>query len=288
MHPEYPFSSNFIDLDGHRLHYIDEGQGPAVVAVHGNPTWSFYYRKVISQLEKNFRVIAPDNMGCGLSDKPQNYPYTLDKHIENLSRLLEKLAIKECSLIVHDWGGAIGMGYAVRHPQSIKKVIILNSAAFRSRNIPFRIAVCKWPLFGELLVRGLNGFAWPATFMAVTKSMNSITKEYYLRPYDSWKNRIAIHRFVKDIPLHHNHPSYTTLVEIEKGLANLDTLKIPFLILWGSKDFCFTEKFYQQWKRFFPNAEAHLFRDYGHYVLEDGYQELKVYIQSFFKIHDNK
>ncbi len=115
VYPDYPFASHFLELDGGRLHYIDEGAGPVIVMVHGNPTWSYFFRHLISLLKKNYRVIALDHMGCGLSDKPQDYPYCLAQHIENLESLICHLQIDRFSLIVHDWGGAIGIGCAVNH-----------------------------------------------------------------------------------------------------------------------------------------------------------------------------
>lgn len=281
MHSEYTFASHYLNLDGHRLHYIDEGQGPVLVALHGNPTWSFFYRKVIDRLRHHYRVIALDNMGCGFSDKPQDYDYTLERHITNLSRFLESLRIDSCSFMVHDWGGAIGMGYAVRNPEKIEKIIVFNTAAFRSRRLPLRIRVCRWPVIGEMLVRGCNGFAAPATFMAVRQPLAPETKKWYLLPYDSWRNRIAIHRFVMDIPLDKGHPSYSTLVEIEQGLEVLADRGVPLLILWGGKDFCFTEDFYRQWKKRFPEAKAHFFPQLGHYILEDGFAEIAPYLDSF-------
>jgi haloalkane dehalogenase len=282
IHPEYNFTSHFMEVGEHRLHYLDEGDGPVIVAVHGNPTWSFYYRNVIHNFSTRYRIIALDNMGCGLSDKPQNYDYSLAQHIENLTTVLRRLQIKRCSLLVHDWGGAIGMGYAVRHPEAIEKIAILNTAAFRSQKIPFRIALCRIPMLGALLVKGVNGFAWPATFMAVAKPLCSATKRAYLMPYNSWKNRIAIHRFVQDIPLESSHPSYPALVEIEKGLKRLRDMEIPMAILWGGRDFCFTADFYDEWCRRFPSAEAHFFEDCGHYLLEDCRSEVLQRLEEFF------
>lgn len=282
MHPEYSFESHLFSTHGHRLHYIDEGEGPVIVLVHGNPTWSFYYRNIINSLSKSYRVISLDNIGCGLSDKPQNYDYCLENHIQNLTALLCNLNIKKCSLIVHDWGGAIGMGYAVRHIRNIEKIVILNTAAFRSKRIPLRIRICRWPIIGELIVRGLNGFAWPATFMAVTKPMDRLVKKMYLLPYSSWKNRVAVYNFVKDIPLTPAHPSYNTLVEVEKGLPEIKKNNIPMLILWGGKDFCFTKHFYLEWRKIFPDAEHHFFNDGGHYILEDHFQEIQPILKSFF------
>jgi pimeloyl-ACP methyl ester carboxylesterase len=283
VHPEYQFTSHYAEVDNHRMHYIDEGEGSVIVMVHGNPTWSFYYRKLISLLSEKHRVIAVDNIGCGLSDKPQDYEYILENHINNLTFLLDHLQVEKCSLILHDWGGAIGMGHAVRHLSSIEKIVLLNTAAFRSKRIPLRIAFCRIPFIGEILVRGLNGFAAAATYMAVVKPMDKLTRKLYLLPYNSWKNRIATHRFVKDIPLESNHPSYDTLVEVEKGLTKIRELKIPILILWGEKDFCFTKAFFDEWVERFPDAEAHLFETCGHYLLEDCFKTTEKYVEDFFE-----
>jgi len=205
-------------------------------------------------------------MGCGLSDKPQSYSYVLETHIQNLIKLVRFLGLKDITLVVHDWGGAIGMGLATRHPELIKRVVILNTAAFLSPDIPRRIALCRAGRLGEALVRGLNGFAWPATFMAVERRLPRIVKQAYLAPYDSWANRIAVARFVQDIPLETTHPSYATLATIE---ANLPRVTAPKLILWGGQDFCFHEGFYRRWREIYPAAEAHYFASVGHYVLED-------------------
>ena len=110
----YPFKSQSLDLDSYRYHYLDEGQGETLLMLHGNPTWSFYYRNLILGLKKSYRCVVPDHMGMGKSDKPQNYPYTLSQHIDNLVALVSELSLKDITLVVHDWGGAIGMGFAVR------------------------------------------------------------------------------------------------------------------------------------------------------------------------------
>jgi haloalkane dehalogenase len=282
LYPEYPFSSHFATIDGHRLHYIDEGAGRVIVMVHGNPTWSYYYRHLITLLAKTHRVIAIDHLGCGLSDKPQDYPYRLQNHMDNLEALLRQLQITSYSLIVHDWGGAIGLGVAGRNPAAVEKLVILNTAAFRSQRIPWRIRVCRWPVIGSLLVRGLNGFAGPAVFMAVTRRLRPEVARAYLAPYDSWRNRVAVYGFVRDIPLDPAHPSYATLQKVEEGLQALVTRDIPVLICWGGRDFCFNDYFYQEWRRRFPKAEFHYFKDAGHYVLEDALPEIRPLLEDFF------
>ncbi len=268
----YPWRQNFLNLRGHNLHYVDEGQQHAktLLMLHGNPTWSFYYRHLIKNFSAHHRCVVPDHMGMGLSDRPQDYAYTLENHIQNLVQLVRFLDLKNITLVLHDWGGAIGMGLATRHPELIKAIVVLNTAAFPSPNLPKRIALCKLPHVGEAIVRGLNGFAWPATFMASKKGLSAAVKKAYLAPYDSWKNRIAVARFVQDIPMDSGHPTWQTLRQVEAGLKQL---KVPKLIIWGGKDFCFDHTFFERWMEIYPDADAHWLAEAGHYVLEDAPQE---------------
>lgn len=283
MFPDYPFSSRFLQTPHGRMHYIDEGAGPVVLLMHGNPTWSYFYRHVISHLSTSFRVIAPDHLGCGLSDKPVDYDYCLANHIKNISYLVDHLSLSRFSMVVHDWGGAIGLGYGVDHPATIDKLVILNTAAFRSTRIPFRIRICRWPLIGELIVRGCNGFAWPATRMAVTTPLAKEVAAAYLAPYHSWRNRIGVYRFVRDIPLTEDHPSYQTLAAIESKLPTLADRRTPMLIIWGGRDFCFNDHFFQQWRTRFPAAQAHYLDHAGHYLLEDAHGSVEPLIKSFLQ-----
>ncbi|WP_417912833.1 alpha/beta fold hydrolase [Candidatus Electronema sp. TJ] len=277
---EYPFApQSFVTAEGHRLSYVDEGRGPAVVMAHGNPSWSYLYRNLVSALRHDHRCIAPDHLGCGFSDKPQDWPYRLSGHIDNFSGLLDQLRVERCVLVVHDWGGAIGMGWAGRHPERVAGLIVLNTAAFRSRRMPLRIALCRLPLLGELLVRGLNGFAWPATFMAVRKKMRPEVKAGFLVPYNSWASRVAVSRFVQDIPLKPDHPSWQELVKVEEGLEKLRDK--PMLICWGGRDFCFHDDFYKEWRRRFPAAQSFYFPNAGHYVLEDALPEILAVLPHF-------
>ena len=191
MHPragfesEYPFPSKFFDLDGVRMHYIDEGQGETLLCVHGNPTWSFAWRNLIKDLSRDYRVLAIDHIGCGISDKPQNYEYRLAGHIRNLSRFVAELDLKGMTLLAHDWGGAIGLGVAEGAPERFSRFVLFNTAAFRSPRIPWRIAVCRWPLVGRCGVRGMNLFARAALRMAVCRHdrMTKAVRAGYLAPY---------------------------------------------------------------------------------------------------------
>lgn len=277
---EYPFNSNFLDLGEHRLHYIDEGEGDVIFCVHGNPTWSFYYRDVVKTLSKTHRVIALDHIGCGLSDKPENYEYTLENRINDFTKLVKFIGAEKYSLIVHDWGGAIGFGHATRFPEQIEKIVILNTAAFTSQSIPFGISLCKNKFFGDFLVRYLNGFCYPATFMTTKKRLSKKLKSAYLAPYNNPKNRIAVSEFVKDIPLSPTHESWKTLKEIE---SRLTSLTCPKLILWGGDDFCFHDEFFAQFRNIYPDANYRYYKDAGHYVLEDAKVETTAEISKFFR-----
>jgi len=171
-------------------------------------------------------------------------------------------------LVVHDWGGAIGFGFAARHPELIGRLVILNTAAFRSKRIPARIALCKLPVIGPAIVRGLNGFARPALTMSMARrTLSRAERRALLFPYDSWTNRVAVSAFVRDIPMSATHPSWETLGKVERGLEQFQ--ENPALILWGGRDFCFNQSFYAEWRRRLPNAEAHFLENAGHYVLLD-------------------
>lgn len=276
----YPFRSQFLQVESHGIHYVDEGKGQPILMLHGNPTWSFYYRNLIQMFSPNFRTIVPDHMGCGLSDKPQDYEYTLENHIQNAYKLIRFLDLKKIILIVHDWGGAIGLGLVTRYPELFDKIIILNTAAFPSENIPKRINLLRQGKMGEFLTRKFNLFAWPATFMTTQKPLPRAIKQGYLLPYNNWENRIAVARFVQDIPMEKEHKSYKTLREIE---ARLRTLPHKKLILWGGKDFCFDRSFFEKWLEIYPDADAHWYANAGHYILEDALEDVGLKIWDFIK-----
>lgn len=284
----YPFASHEIALDGLRYHYLDEGRGEPLLLVHGNPTWSFYWRELVRALAGRYRLIVPDHIGCGLSDKPQNYEYRLARHIANLRRLIAELKLEGVTLLAHDWGGAIGLGAAVSEPKRFCRLVLFNTAAFHSRRIPWRIRLCRTPLLGRLAVQGANAFARAALSMAVThhERMTAAVRAGLLAPYDSWAHRIAIHRFVQDIPRSPRHPSYATLAELEEKLPLLRDL--PTMFIWGMRDWCFTPHFLERFLEFFPAAEAHRLADAGHYVVEDAHEQIVPLVERFLESHSGR
>jgi pimeloyl-ACP methyl ester carboxylesterase len=259
------------------LHYIDQGTGEVILMLHGNPTWSFFYRNLAKHFSKTNRVIVPDHMGCGFSSKPQDYEYTLNNHIENLVKLVSELNLSNITLVVHDWGGAIGMGLATRYPHLIKKMVVMNTAAFRSIEIPWRINILKNDV-GFWFIRKFNGFAGPATLMASKKGLSPLVKKGFVLPYHDFESRIATAKFVQDIPMNENHPTYQTLKTIEERLP---TIKAPVLLLWGEKDFCFTMNFQKRWLDIFPEAHAVTFPSAGHYLIEDELAAVTSEIEKF-------
>ena len=265
----YPWTGRWLDVDGGRMHYLDEGpaDAPVLLCVHGNPTWSFYWRALVKRFAGPYRVVVPDHIGCGLSDKPQDWPYRLQGHVLNLCRLVEQLDLRRITLVVHDWGGAIGMGAATRLSDRFARFVVTNTAAFRSLDIPFSIATVRIPVYGPLAVRGLNGFARVATIRAAHRPLSAEARQGLLLPYDSWHNRIATLRFVQDIPMKPSHPSWPELLRIDEALATLADR--PMLLVWGDDDFCFTPKFRAEWQRRFPQATVVAWPDVGHYVMED-------------------
>jgi len=281
----YPFASHTLSLDGCRYHYVDEGRGEPLLLVHGNPTWSFYWRSVILGLRDRYRLVAPDHIGCGLSDKPQDYPYLLAQHVENLKQLVAKLDLRNITLLAHDWGGAIGLGAAVDMPERFARIVLFNTAAFRCPTMPQRIRVCRMPMLGPLAVRGFNAFARAALWMATEKPAR-FTPDVcagLLAPYDSWAHRVAIQRFVEDIPMHAGHPSYTTLLHLEERLPTLAGK--PISLIWGMRDWCFTPAMLERFREIFPSAETHCFEDAGHYVVEDAHERIVPLVADFLERH---
>lgn len=283
LREEYPFTPHgFVTPGGARMSYLDEGPrgDEAVLMLHGNPTWSFYYRHLVRALAPTMRCLVPDHIGMGVSEKPQDCDYTLASRIADIEALVGSLRVKRVHLVVHDWGGAIGFGFAARHPGVIWRIVILNTAAFASARIPLRIAVCKWPTVGPLLVRGGNGFAWPATWMAMRRRrLTDVERRGYLWPYDSWANRVAVSAFVQDIPLRPSHRSWATLQSVEQGLSQFRDR--PTRLIWGGRDFCFNDHFLGRWKEILPDAEVNRIADAGHYVLEDAREEVVPQITRF-------
>jgi haloalkane dehalogenase len=274
---------------GLRYHYVDEGQGEPVVMVHGNPTWSFYFRNLVAGLCRRYRIIAPDHIGCGLSDKSDEarYEYRLRQRVDDLEALLDHLGLTErLTLVLHDWGGMIGMAYASRYPQRIARLVILNTAAFllpKGKKLPWQLWVVRNTPLGPILVRGLNLFSWGLVRYGVVRPLPPDVRAGYLKPYGSWKERLAVLRFVQDIPLEPGDPGYDLVLSVQEGLHRF--AEVPMLLCWGARDFVFDDDFLTEWRRRFPTAEVHRFADAGHLVLEDAGDRIVPIVRDFLQRH---
>lgn len=269
-----------FDVGGFSLAYRDVGpesadsSRPTIVCVHGNPTWSYYYRSVAQRFGKEHRVIAVDHIGCGNSDKPTQteFDYTLANHQSNLVALLEHLGLDNAVLLAHDWGGAIGLGAVAKCKSRFRGIMLLNTAAFPPPYVPWRIAACRIPVLGTLGVRGLNLFAKAAITMAMNRNrMRPAVAKGLLEPYDSWDNRVAIDAFVRDIPMSRQHRTYQTLVDLEAVLPLLADL--PTLLVWGMQDWCFRPECLRRFQAVWPTSTSVEIADAGHYVIEDAPEE---------------
>ena len=278
---EYPFCSHRLQIDGQDYHYVDQGNGCPVLMVHGNPTWSFYWRHLISGLQSTHRAIAPDHIGCGLSDKPQDYDYSLKQHIANLVRLIDELDLNNITLLGHDWGGAIGLGAAIKRSNRFSRFVLFNTGAFPPPFFPWRIRVCRTPFLGKLALQGMNLFSLAALAMAVARpaQLSDTFKDGILLPYDNWRNRNAVYRFVKDIPQSPSHPTWHVLKEIETGLSMF--AEHPVSLIWGMKDWCFRPECLDRFIEIFPHAEVHRLEDVGHWIVEEAKDDVLRLVTEF-------
>ncbi|MCA8954992.1 MAG: alpha/beta fold hydrolase [Planctomycetes bacterium] len=285
---EYPFAPHWLDLDGLRYHYVDAGErdGEPVVLVHGNPTWSYLYRNLIPALGTGFRAIAPDHIGCGRSDKPglDAYDYTLARRVADLGRLIDHLALDAVHLVVHDWGGMIGTAWATQNPERVRSMVVLNSGAFgkpTDKRVPWPIRLARAPMLGALLVRGLDLFCRGTVQRCTVRPLRREVAAGFREPYASWAERVAVHQFVRDIPLQQGDRSFAVMAQTERDLPRLRS--VPKLLCWGMQDFVFDHTFLDSWLARFPDAEVHRFADAGHLVLEDAGPEVFALVNAFLR-----
>lgn len=271
----YPFKSNFLKLnDGNRMHYIDEGSGEVLVFAHGNPTWSFLYRKFIAYFSQiGYRTLAMDHIGFGLSDKPRNKDYyTLEKHINNYTQLIDHLKLKDLTLVMQDWGGPISLGYATRFPSNVKRLVILNTWSFvKSMSIP----IPRW--FSLLMAQGIGEFVYGhlnsfvnimLPILGTTRKIPPDIMSAYRYPFLDPLSRTGIIQFPRMIPDNLQHPSGETMFQIEKGLAELVNKKA--VLIWANKDLAFSLDIAKHMKKLLPNAIGPIIvENAGHFLQED-------------------
>lgn len=285
----YPFASHYAAIAGHQLHYVDEYVGPAeqtpaktLLFVHGNPTWSFHWRSLILGLRNEYRCVAVDHLGCGLSDQPAE-TFRLADRIEHLSQLIAQLDLKNVTLVAQDWGGAIGLGAMQRHLSRLDRAMLINTGAFPPWFIPARIRVCRAPLLGRIGLQGANLFSRAALRMTTPGSgrLPADVEAGYLAPYDSWAHRRAVYDFVADIPTGPKDPTWETLKQVEEGLSTMASR--PILLTWGMRDWCFTPACLERFQQHWPHAITVEFPEAGHWLVEEQPQALLRELQVHLK-----
>jgi haloalkane dehalogenase len=277
---EYPFASHYLEVSAGRLHYVDEGSGPAVVMVHGNPTWSYLYRHMIKQLQPEYRCIAMDHIGFGLSDKPRDWSYLPSDHAANLSALIDGLGLKDITLVVQDWGGPIGLSYAVTHPENVARLIIMNTWAWPVNRDWYYIAFSGFmggPL-GRLLIRRYNFFAKSVMRQAFgdKRKLTPAAHEHYLRALPTAEDRKGCYVFPRQIV-----KSTPWLDQLWSNISML--MSKPTLIVWGMKDIAFREKELKRWEGAFPAARTVRLSSVGHFVQEEAPDELAAAVVPFLQ-----
>ena len=284
--PDYPFQpKHLVHPNGLAQSYLDEGEGDPVLMLHGNPSWSYYWRHLVLGLRDGYRCIVPDHIGMGLSDKPDDeaYRYTLRSRIQDLDRLIEHLGLGDgLTLAVHDWGGMIGFGWALKHAHRIKRLIILNTAAFPlppAKPMPWQLKLCRDFAIGEWAVRGFNAFAAGAAKQGVVRPLAPEVRDALVAPYDSWASRRAVARFVQDIPLGPGDLAWDLVEEAGKRLPAFADR--PAFLGWGLRDFVFDHHFLKGFAQALPKAQQQVYEDAGHYVLEDKHEHLVPRIRDF-------
>lgn len=285
----FGFADHFFDRGGGiRMRYVDEGHGAPVLMVHGNPTWSFYYRDLAKTLvAAGHRVIVPDHVGMGFSDRPSDaaYRYTLQSRVDDLERLMAHLDVGPVTLVVHDWGGPIGLSWALRDVSRLNSAVVLNTMGFlppADYELPWQLDASR-TFLGPLLLQGANAFVEGMIKQCVTRPMAPAVRAGYRAPYGTWERRRAVLRFVQDIPRAPEDPAHAPMRWLDDSLRGLAS--VPVMIGWGMRDFVFAPRFLKEWRARLPHADVLELPAAGHLVLEDAAFELLPAIRDFAKKH---
>lgn len=275
----YPFNSHFLIIDGHHMHYIDEGQGETLLFVHGTPSWSYDFREIIRTLSRYCRCIAIDHLGFGLSDKPQDYPYSVKRHSANLTQFIRQLGLKDITLVAHDFGGPIGMSWATEHPQLVRRLVLINTWIWSSENDPefskFK-KILKSPLI-PILYKYFNfspRYLLPKSFGK--KRLSKTHLRQYILPFRRFNERAAPLAFVKSLLNEQG-----MFDEIWKKRTVLQSK--PILLIWGKLDKWIDDKYLKTLQDNFSHASTIELRDCGHFPQEEEPESVSSAIRHFIK-----
>ena len=274
---EYPFNSNYFNVNGHQMHYIDEGQGETILFIHGTPSWSFDFRNVIKSLSKNYRCIAIDHVGFGLSDKPEFYDYSTQNHSWTLEKFVLELGLKNITLVLHDFGGPIGLDFAIRNSQLIKRITVLNSWLWSSEGDPKYLKlkrILKSPLL-PLLYKYLNfsaKYILPSSFG--DSKLSTKMKAQFTRPFENRKQRNGTLAFAHS--LLNDQEWFEQLWNKRPSIS-----QIPILFVWGMKDPVLSNLCLEKFSEGFPNSKTVEIETAGHFPQEEQPQQVADAIRHF-------
>ena len=282
----FPFAPHYADINGFEMHFVDEGRGEPIVLVHGDPTWGYLYRTFIPILSQRRRCIVPDHMGMGKSGIPRDaYPYRLRHHVANLEALLLHLDLHQMTLVLHDWGGPVGLGFATRHPDRIKRLVLMNTwacAPWPGGPFPRLLELIRSER-GEKFVLEKNGYLEPA-LVGTTHRPENLTKtvlDAYRAPFPTPESRLALLCWSRDIPVQETDPSYPEMKRIEEGLVRFTGT--PTLLVWGMRDPVLPESVLRTWQRIYPQATAAEIEDASHFLQEDAPERIVLCIEEFLE-----
>jgi len=284
----FPFAPRYAQVNGVRLHFVDEGQGEPVVLLHGDPTWGYLYRRFIPPLSRGRRCIVPDHMGMGKSEVPHEpYPYRLRHHIANCEALLLSLDLHAITLVLHDWGGPVGLGFAIRHPERVKRLVLMNTWAFApwpAGPLPRLLQIIRSPR-GERFVLERNGYVESALrgTMHRPERLDETAMAAYLAPFPTPVSRRALLSWSRDIPVNETDPSYGEMKRIEEALAIFRTT--PVLLVWGMRDPVLSEPVLRRWQQVFPHAATFELDDASHFLPEDAPEAIVHELAGFLAAH---
>jgi len=280
---EYPFRPNYFDINGQKLHYVDEGQGEIILFIHGTPSWSFDYRNMIKILRNSFRCIAIDHIGFGLSDKPKNYDYSTQNHSKTLERFIIEKQLSNFNLVVHDFGGPIGLKFAIDYPERVKKLVILNSWLWSSTSDPDFIKlskILKSPLL-PFLYTYLNfspKYILPKSFG--DKKISTKILKQYTKPFSDKTQRNGALAFAKSLLNDQNW--FEELWEKKQTISSK-----PTLFIWGMKDPVLKPHNLEKFRKGFINSHAIMLETSGHFPQEEEPNRVTEAIHHFMQVENN-
>lgn len=274
----YPFAPHFLYTDAGRMHYVDEGAGAPVVLLHGNPTWSFLYRDLIRALTPDRRCVAPDYIGFGRSDKPADAAYTPAAQAARVEALITHLGLEDITLVMHDWGGPIGLSYVLRHPDRVQRIVIANSWMWPLHDDAWVVLFSRLTgsALGRTLITRYNAFArvvLPLAF-ADRSRLTERAFQHYVAPLATSTDRVGSWVFPKALV-----DETDWLGALWRRRMALDGL--PMLIVWGLRDPAFRMRHLQRWRSAFPHAQVRLLPDVGHYVPEEAAGTFARFVRTF-------